>query len=151
MKKPVHQKAFTLVELLIVVSVIGVLAAATVSIIDHQKQQGIARDAVKRSKMESIVVGLETYYASEGLYPSDPDNDGYPTDDPDLSSFIGTWPNDTPEGALYVYDVNGGRTQAGVVVDTSWGDVYKYRTTWGEIRECQTTTPDNDTCVVVNN
>ncbi|KKU97996.1 MAG: hypothetical protein UY32_C0036G0005 [Candidatus Jorgensenbacteria bacterium GW2011_GWC1_48_8] len=66
---------FTLVELLVVISIIGILAAiALVSFTSSQKQ---ARDTVRRSDTKQYQLALENFAnKSGGLYPQRPDGPG---------------------------------------------------------------------------
>ncbi len=70
MKKSVGNlrlRGFTIVELLIVVVVIGILAAVT--IVAFGSVQAKARDASRISKLNQLVKGIEQYYVQNGLYP----------------------------------------------------------------------------------
>jgi len=66
---------FTLVELLVVISIIGILAAiALVSFTSSQKQ---ARDTVRKSDTKQYQLALENFAnKSGGLYPQRPDGSG---------------------------------------------------------------------------
>lgn len=59
---------FTIVELLIVIVVIGILAAIT--IVAYNGIQGRARDTQRVQNMQSIVKALELYKTTNGVYPS---------------------------------------------------------------------------------
>lgn len=62
-----RQKGFTIVELLIVIVVIGILAAITVVAYNGMQQR--ARDAKRASDAKNIVKALEAYKATNGNYP----------------------------------------------------------------------------------
>jgi type II secretion system protein G len=62
------QKGFTIVELLIVIVVIGILAAIT--IVAYNGIQGRARDSQRVADMQSIVKALELYKTANGSYPA---------------------------------------------------------------------------------
>jgi general secretion pathway protein G len=62
------KSGFTIVELLMVIVVIGILAAITVVAYTGIQQRG--RDAQRKSDIASIVKALELYYADNGSYPS---------------------------------------------------------------------------------
>ena len=62
------QKGFTIVELLIVIVVIGILAAIT--IVAYNGIQQRARDATRTSDIAAIQKALEMYRADNGAYPS---------------------------------------------------------------------------------
>jgi type II secretion system protein G len=59
---------FTIVELLIVIVVIGILAAIT--IVAYNGVQGRARDTQRISDLKSIVKALEIYKINTGAYPT---------------------------------------------------------------------------------
>lgn len=60
---------FTLVELLIVILVIGIMAAGLLYIIDPLGQIQKANDAKRKSDLEQLQRTLETYYNDNGKYP----------------------------------------------------------------------------------
>jgi prepilin-type N-terminal cleavage/methylation domain-containing protein len=62
------QTGFTIVELLIVIVIIGILAAIT--IVAYNGIQGRARDTQRVQDMQSIVKALELYKATNGVYPA---------------------------------------------------------------------------------
>lgn len=62
-----HKKGFTIVELLIVIVVIAILAA--VSTIAYTNVQAKARDAQRKSDIQTIAKALELYYMDHGQYP----------------------------------------------------------------------------------
>jgi len=63
-----NQHAFTIVELLIVIVVIGILAAIT--IVAFNGVQSRARDASLSSSVVSLEKGLKLYNAENGTFPS---------------------------------------------------------------------------------
>jgi len=63
-----RQAGFTIVELLIVIVVIGILAALVLN--TFQGVQARARDAQRRTDINSIATQLEAYHADFGHYPS---------------------------------------------------------------------------------
>jgi prepilin-type N-terminal cleavage/methylation domain-containing protein len=63
-------RGFTIVELLVVISVIGILAAIT--IVGFNRYQTDARDAQRSSQATVISEALEKYYDKNGEYPSCP-------------------------------------------------------------------------------
>lgn len=103
--KLMNRKGFTIVELLIVIVVIGILAAIT--IIAYNGIQTRARDAKRTADISSIQKAVELYKADNGFYPQ-PGNDdaGY-----DLSAlapflvskYIASIPSDPKAGVGYGY------------------------------------------------
>jgi general secretion pathway protein G len=63
-----RQTGFTIVELLIVIVVIGILAA--ISIVAYNGVQAKARDSQRISDLKSIVKALEAYKVNNGTYPT---------------------------------------------------------------------------------
>lgn len=61
---------FTLIELVIVISIIAVLGAAIISIINPFEIQRSSRDSVRVSNLNSISQALELYFAQNKSYPS---------------------------------------------------------------------------------
>lgn len=69
------QSGFTIVELLIVIVVIGILAAIVITTFTGVQKKG--RDADRKSDINSIYSQVEVYFAENGKYPSlDEMNDG---------------------------------------------------------------------------
>lgn len=140
-----NSKAFTLIELLLVVAVIGILAGVTVTVINPQKQKDIAEDAVRLSNVEKLVAAIEAYYAAEGQYP--PEN---PTSDAAFMNYITAWPEPTSAGDTYEYWVSADRQSFTVlVVKALWGDskdAYKYNTSYGKIQICKNIVVSNSSC-----
>ena len=62
------QKAFTLVELLIVVAIIGILASSVVVNLSVARTR--ARDARRKADLKSVQTALEIYVEEKGSYPS---------------------------------------------------------------------------------
>lgn len=62
------QRGFTIVELLIVIVVIGILAALVVT--TYGGIQAKARDSERKSDLAALQTQLEAYYANNGFYPA---------------------------------------------------------------------------------
>lgn len=68
LKKIRDSKGFTIVELLIVIVVIGILAALVVT--TYSGIQAKARDSKRQSDIKAIQTQIEAFYASNSYYPS---------------------------------------------------------------------------------
>jgi type II secretion system protein G len=68
MKSWAKQTGFTIVELLIVIVVIGILAAITIVAYNGIQQRG--RDSDRKSGISTIQKALELYHADNGGYPT---------------------------------------------------------------------------------
>lgn len=66
-----NSKGFTLVELMVVISIIGILAVVALGIVRGAQQR--AKDAALQGTASNITTALEAYYAasSTGQYPAD--------------------------------------------------------------------------------
>jgi len=68
MKKPLLSRGFTIVELLIVIVVIGILAA--ISIVAYNGIQNRAEASKEIRDLQSISQAINLYYVDNGQYPS---------------------------------------------------------------------------------
>jgi prepilin-type N-terminal cleavage/methylation domain-containing protein len=72
-KRHASSRGFSLIELLVVTSIIGLLASVTLGAVNRGQVK--ARDVSRVSEMQSITKALELYYISHQRYPF-PDVDG---------------------------------------------------------------------------
>lgn len=64
------RRAFTLVELLIVIVIIGILAAVSIPKFSHTKD--VAYTGQLKSDLRNLVTAEESYFNQNGVYASDP-------------------------------------------------------------------------------
>ena len=63
-------KAFTLVELLVVISIIGILVSIVAG--GFRSSQARSRDAQRKSDLRQIANSLELYFSDHNNYPNEP-------------------------------------------------------------------------------
>jgi len=132
---------FTLVELLVVVSLVGILAGVLISIINPVKQRKIAEDGVKMANLQKYALGIEAYGNASSSYPDRIEFDAVskaPTYPTDLADFVSRVPKDEPLGATYSYFYTTATGNFAVVVYKSENTdhCFKYRSAWGKIKTC---------------
>jgi len=64
-------QAFTLIELLIVITIIGILVAIVVGIIDPESKQNMAHDGVSKAIMNKVILSTEGFISSYGRAPDE--------------------------------------------------------------------------------
>lgn len=67
--KLIDKSGFTLVELLIVISIIGILAVGVVVVIDPVSIFARARDTQRKNDLKQMEAALQAYYGDNGSYP----------------------------------------------------------------------------------
>jgi len=67
------KKAFTLIELIIVIGILGILAAVVIPIFQSQTQK--AKEATAKDHLRTIRTLIEIYAAKNDVAPGYPDND----------------------------------------------------------------------------
>lgn len=124
------QRGFTIVELLIVIVVIGILAAIT--IVAYNGIQGRARDSARLSDINAIRKALEVYKSFNGEYPDENASSWeYSYTDPQnfiaaLKPYLGKTPVDPVNSGsryYYYYRYPAG-TSYGVTCPASRGEYY---------------------------
>ena len=65
-----NKKGFTLIELLLVIVIIGILSAVTLSVINIPGIRAKTRDSQRIADLKKIQTGLELYFADRRSYPS---------------------------------------------------------------------------------
>lgn len=93
----IKKKAFTLFELLVSISIIGILVA--VASTSYGAAQKKARDTRRMEDLNNIQKALEQYYGANGAnYPATSGNLG--------TTYIQSWPKDPKSGSAYTYQFN---------------------------------------------
>ena len=106
--------AFTMIELLIVIAILGILAVAVLAAINPVEQINRGRDTGSRSDAEQLLSAIDRFYAYRGYYPwtTNPNNEsalawrGVAGDT--AISFTGgsinAWPDDSSSTPCFVLD-----------------------------------------------
>lgn len=95
------RKGFTLVEILIVVVILGILAAIVIPQFSNASEE--AKTSSLASNLQSLRSQIELYKIKEGAYPATLqalEDDGYMRDVPAKDPFNVTWTYDDVTGAL---------------------------------------------------
>jgi general secretion pathway protein G len=113
-----HERGFTLVELLIVISLISILAA--MGLVQYRNSVVSSKEAVLKTDLFRMRDAIDQYYADKGKYPSSLDSlvsDGYMRKIPEdpITKSADTWttvpaepdPNN-PSAEPGIYDVKSG-------------------------------------------
>lgn len=139
-----NRKAFTLIELLIVVSVIGILTTVLIGVISPRRAQGSARDGVRIANVEKLAQSIETYYAAEGKYPplTEMGNTNTPTTaqiSGVLDEYIKNWPEASGAGYEYGYYLDGSGNSFVLTVKSERGatSCIKYSSTASKVLQCK--------------
>ncbi|MBU1034036.1 type II secretion system GspH family protein [Patescibacteria group bacterium] len=123
------QLAFTMIELLIVIAILGILAVAVLAAINPIEQINRGRDTGSRSDAEQLLSAIDRFYAYKGYYPwvSNPNNDaalvfrGVSLDTSITvdGGSIDAWADDSVDTPCYVLDKIANGNTAGTCVGTN--------------------------------
>jgi prepilin-type N-terminal cleavage/methylation domain-containing protein len=125
------EHGFTLIEMMVVVSVLGALSAVVISVINTQAHRQRAQDAVNIAQLEQVSQAIESYQAFHGSYPSVSGTIPNYAADPDLAGYIAAakWPS----GLAYVTN---GTNFAAFFAAGDGHSYYTYGSSYGEVRHC---------------
>lgn len=134
----------TIIELLLVISMIGILIGITVGIINPQRQRDVAEDGVLNANMVKVCAAIEAYYQGEGeMYPAEGDNNNPLHASAATSSIAAVYIKEWPLG--FVYNTNMSQDEFSVHVQQSGTtNFFKCNSTWKNVRECGPTTDPED-------
>ena len=112
-RRPRAERGFTLIEMLIVIALIGIIAAVAVGQYRNAIQK--AKEAVLRENLYVMRTSINNYFADKGRYPSDLYalvDDNYLRDVPidPITQSADTWIEEFPE-----YDAGDISTEPGIV------------------------------------
>jgi len=93
-----NNKAFTLIELLIVVSVIGILAAVLIAVINPERQRNRATEVANGEAVRKVATAVEAFTSANGSYPANKDCNTGAGNDATCSGYLSSW----PAGVTYV-------------------------------------------------
>lgn len=115
------QSGFTIVELLIVIVVIGILAAIVITTFTGVQKKG--RDADRKSDINAIYSQVEVYFAQEAKYPSLNQMNNSTT-----APSTATWRTDNLKG-LQDDALTDPKGSSAALVDSAAANAYSYATT----------------------
>lgn len=108
MPKKSSKSGFTLIELMVTISIIAILSAIGLVVYSSVLKQG--RDSKRQSDLRSIQSALEQYNADQFFYPSGitpgnalTSNTGQPNSSPNPKTYINTIPQDSNVATPYRY------------------------------------------------
>ncbi len=109
------KNAFTIIELVVVMAILGLLAAAVV--VGFGKQQAAGRDAKRKADLSTINTALQSYLADKGtMFDSVADSGGswdvssLPTSGPNATDFLSTLVSNSYLSKVPVDPINNGNT-----------------------------------------
>ncbi len=113
------KRGFTLVELMVVVTIIGLIASIAIPALTQSRQQSIA--ARTANDFRKFAEQFNYFNLKTGTWP----NDGYPTTVPTgMEEYLldGVWPKETPVGGYWDYDRNVFGFTSGISIDSATHD-----------------------------
>ena len=96
------QRGLTWIELLIVVTIIGLLAVIILNFFNPLEKRDQATNSQQKSDLDRLAIALEDYYNDKGCYPTEISCEASKAGD--LRPYLGTIPCDPATGQSYYYD-----------------------------------------------
>ena len=101
-----YQRGLTWIEVLIVITIIGLLAVIILIFFNPLEKRDQAINSRQKSDLDRLAIALEDYYNDKGCYPGE--LFCTPADKADdLKPYLGTIPCDPATGQSYFYDPEG--------------------------------------------
>ena len=96
------QRGLTWIEILIVVTIIGLLAVILLNFFNPLEKRDQATNSRQKSDLDRLAIALEDYYNDKGCYPTEVSCEASKAGD--LRPYLGTIPCDPATGQSYFYN-----------------------------------------------
>ncbi len=97
-----YQQGLTWIEVLIVITIIGLLAVILLNFFNPLEKRDQATNSRQKSDLDRLAIALEDYYNDKGCYPTEVSCEASKAGD--LRPYLGTIPCDPATGQSYFYD-----------------------------------------------